>query len=136
MAGAASDAASTTHRHANGPDRSTTTPDITKETVVTPASANAPTAARQPPDPATGTPAQHPASSTSTTTIGRHEPLSTRDATRADIVHRNTMQGQSINESRHAIRRSYGFVRRRLVDSRVRMRPRGGNTSKPAGQNR
>jgi hypothetical protein len=102
---------------------------------VTPASANSPTAVRHPPDPATGTPARHPALNKSTT-IGRHEPISTGDATRADIVQRYTVQGQSINEIRNAIGRSYGFVRGRLVDSGVRMRPRGGNTRKPAGQNR
>jgi hypothetical protein len=86
--------------------------DVTQETVVTPAS---------------GTP---------TPTLRRHEPTSTGEATRADIVHRYTVQGQSINEIRHAIGRSYGFVRGRLVDSGVRMRPRGGNTRKPAGHPR
>ena len=99
---------------------------------MTPVSANPPTAARQPPHPATGTPAQHPPPNKST--IGRHEPASTREATRADIVHRYNVQGQSINEIRHAIRRSYGFVRKCLVDSGVRMLPRGGNTRQPAGR--
>ena len=99
---------------------------------MTPASAYPPSVARHPPDQATGTPAERPASSTSAP-LRRHEPASTRDATQADLIHRYAVQGQSISETRHAIGRSYGFVRRRPVDSGVRMRPRGGNTRQPAG---